>query len=292
VTPILAGLCAAFAFAISVLVSARASRLVGPRVTVTGVMLVGTAILVPAAFLATPLPPVEPGVFVLPLAAGAVNVAGLLLAYTAYTVGAVAVVSTIASTEGAIAAVISVLAGQQLAPGSGPILAIVAVGVVLAAAGGGQELEEGVRIGRARSLRAAGLAALAATMFGTGLFLTGRTSDALPIAWVLLPGRALGLLIVGIPLVLTRRTAIPRSALPLLVTCGTVEIVGLTAFAIGARVDIAVTSVLASMFAPIAAVAAYVLFRERLVRRQVAGIVLVVAGIGLLGALGASSISG
>ena len=52
------------------------------------------------------------------------------------------------------------------------------------------------------------------------------------------------------------------------------------------------TSVLASMFAPIAAVAAYVLFRERLVRRQVAGIVLVVAGIGLLGALGASSISG
>ena len=201
-------------------------------------------------------------------------------------------VSTIASTEGAIAAVISVLAGQQLAPGSGPILAIVAVGVVLAAAGGGQELEEGVRIGRARSLRAAGLAALAATMFGTGLFLTGRTSEALPIAWVLLPGRVLGLLIVGIPLVLTRRTAIPRSALPLLVTCGTVEIVGLTAFAIGARVDIAVTSVLASMFAPIAAVAAYVLFRERLVRRQVAGIVLVVAGIGLLGALGASSISG
>ena len=61
-TPIVAGLCAAFAFAISVLVSARASRLVGPRVTVTGVMLVGTAILVPAAFLATPLPPVEPGV--------------------------------------------------------------------------------------------------------------------------------------------------------------------------------------------------------------------------------------
>ena len=291
-TPIVAGLCAAFAFAISVLVSARASRLVGPRATVTGVMLVGTAILVPVAFLATPLPPVQPGVFVLPLAAGAVNVAGLLLAYTAYTVGAVAVVSTIASTEGAIAAVISVLAGQQLAPGSGPILAIVAVGVVLAAAGGGQELEEGVRIGRARSLQAAGLAALAATMFGTGLFLTGRTSEALPIAWVLLPGRALGLLIVGIPLVLTRRTAIPRSALPLLVTCGTVEIVGLTAFAIGARVDIAVTSVLASMFAPIAAVAAYVLFRERLVRRQVAGIVLVVAGIGLPGALGASSIRG
>ncbi len=291
-TPILGGLCAAFAFAVSVLVSARASRLVGPQVTVTGVMLVGSAILLPVALLATPLPAVEPRVFVLPLAAGGVNVAGLLLAYTAYTVGAVAVVSTIASTEGAIAAVISVLAGQQLAPGSGPILAIVAVGVVLAAAGGGQELEEGVPIGRARSLRAAGLAALAATMFGSGLFLTGLTSATLPIPWVLLPGRVLGLLVVGIPLVLAGRRSIPRSALPLLVTCGTVEIIGLTAFAIGARVDIAVTSVLASMFAPIAAVAAYVLFRERLVRRQLAGIALVVVGIGLLGALGASSIPG
>jgi drug/metabolite transporter (DMT)-like permease len=293
VSPIVAGVFAALSFAVSVLVSARASRLVGAPVTTAGVMLVGLAIVLPIAILAMPLPAVAPGTLVLPALAGATNVAGLLLAYTAYTIGAVGIVSTIASTEGAIAAVISVLAGQQLAPGSGPLLALIAVGVVLAATGGGQEVEEGVRIGRARSLRAAGLAALSATLFGTGLFLIGSVSDDLPIAWILLPGRALGVLVVGVPLVLARRARVTRRALPFVVTCGIVEVTGTTAFALGAQVDIAVTSVLASMFAPIAAIAAFVLFGERLARRQVAGIALVVAGIALLGAAaGASRIAG
>jgi multidrug transporter EmrE-like cation transporter len=39
------------------------------------------------------------------------------------------------------------------------------------------------------------------------------------------------------------------------------------------------------MFAPIAAVAAFVLFRERLAPRQTVGIVLVVVGIAILGVL-------
>jgi drug/metabolite transporter (DMT)-like permease len=289
VSPIVAGACAALSFAVSVLVSARASRLVGAPVTTAGVMLVGLLIVLPVALLATPLPTVPPGTLLAPTLAGAANIAGLLLAYTAYTIGAVGIVSTIASTEGAIAAVISVLAGQQLAPGSGPLLALIAVGVVLAATGGGQELEEGVRITRARSLRAAGLAGLSAMLFGTGLFLTGSVSNDLPIAWLMLPGRALGALVVGIPLLLAGRAKVTRRALPYVVTCGIVEITGTTAFVLGAQVDIAVTSVLASMFAPIAAIAAFVLFRERLARRQVVGIALVVTGIGLLGAAAGAS---
>ena len=51
------------------------------------------------------------------------NVVGLLLTYAAYRIGAVGIVSTIDSTEGAIAAVIRVLAGEVLVPGSGPVLA-------------------------------------------------------------------------------------------------------------------------------------------------------------------------
>jgi len=45
------------------------------------------------------------------------------------------------------------------------------------------------------------------------------------------------------------------------------------------------TAVLASMFAPIAAVAAFALFRERLAPRQILGIALVVVGIAVLGVL-------
>lgn len=284
-TPILAGLLTALFWAISTLASARASRLAGARATVAGVMLVGLLIVLPVAVVATPLPPVDALTIVLAFVAGAANIGGLLLAYTAYRVGAVGVVSTIDSTEGAIAAVISVLAGEQLAPGSGPILGLVAIGVVLAATGGGGEVEEGVRIGRARSLQAAGLATGAATLFGIGLFLTGHVGASLPTAWLLVPGRALGVLVVGIPLLAAGRPQVPRSAVPLIILCGIVEITGFTSFVIGAQVDIAVTSVLASMFAPMTALAAFVLFRERLARRQVAGIVLVVTGIALLGAL-------
>ena len=285
--PIVAGILTALAFAVSTLSSARASRLAGAAPTVAGVMLVGAVLVLPFVVAVTPLPAVPPGTLVLATLAGAANVGGLLLAYAAYRVGAVGIVSTIASTEGAIAAVISVLAGQTLAPGSGPALAVVAFGVMLAASGGGRELEEGVVVGRARSLQAAGLAAGAACLFGLGLFTTGHVSETLPAAWIILPGRLVGIVAVGIPLVVLGRVRVPRAALPFILLTGFVEVIGFAAFTAGAREDIALTSVLASMFAPLAAVAAFVLFRERLARRQIAGIAFVVVGIAILGVLAA-----
>ena len=284
--PILAGAATSLAFAISVLASARASRAAGAPQTVAGVMVVGALLVAPVALFVTPLPasldrPL--GTVLLAALAGGANVAGILFTYAAYRAGAVGIVSTIGSTEGAIAAVISVAAGQALAAGSGPALAIVAVGVVLAATGGGGEVEEGVTIGRARSLRAAGLAACAACLFGMSLFTTGHVSSLLPAAWVILPGRLVGIAAVAVPLLATGRLHAPRPVWPFIVLTGIVEVVGFTSFTIGAQSDIAITSVLASMFAPLAAVAAFVLFRERLAPRQVAGIVLVVIGIAILG---------
>ncbi len=286
--PIVAGVVTALSFAVSVLASARASRAAGSQQTVAGVMLVGTVLVLPFALVASPLPvglakPIE--TILIAALSGAANVVGLLFAYAAYRIGAVGVVSTIGSSEGAIAAVISVLAGQALAPGSGAALAVVAVGVVLAATSGGGELEEGVTIDRRRSLRAAGLATCSAGLFGFGLFTTGYVSATLPAAWVILPGRLIGIAAVAVPLLVTGRLHAPRSAIPVIILTGVVEIVGMTMFTIGARDDIAITAVLASMFAPIAAVAAFVLFRERLAPRQVLGVVLVVVGIAILGVL-------
>lgn len=288
--PIVAGIATSLAFAVSVLASARASRVAGAQQTVAGVMIVGAVIVLPVALIATPAPwttGASAGTLLLAGLAGAGNVGGLLFTYAAYRVGAVGIVSTICSTEGAIAAVVSVLAGQALAPGSGPALAVVAVGVVLAATGGGGELEDGVAISRARSLRAAGLAACAACLFGVSLFTTGHVSSLLPAAWVILPGRLVGVAAVGVPLFLTDRLHIPRAVMPYVVLTGFVEVLGFATFTVGAQADIAITSVLASMFAPLAAVAAFVLFRERLAPRQIAGIVLVVIGIAVLGVLAA-----
>lgn len=287
--PIIAGVITALAFTVSTLASARASRLAGAGPTVAGVMIVGAVLVLPFALTVSPLPsgPAVTDRVILAALAGAANVGGLLLAYSAFRIGAVGIVSTIDSTEGAVAAVLSVLAGQTLAPGSGPALVVVAVGVVLAATSGGHELEEGVAISRAQSLRAAGLAACAAGVFGFGLFVTGHVSSTLPAIWIILPGRLVGIAMVALPLFLTGRLRIPRAALPLIVLIGFVEVVGFVSFTAGAREDIAITSVLASMFAPLAAVAAFVLFKERLAPRQIAGIVLVVVGILILGVLAA-----
>ena len=287
ISPILAGSVTAVAYAVSTLGSARSSRLAGAVPAVAGVMLVGTILLLPVALFVTPIPvdpPVPASALVFAALAGAANVAGLLLAYAAYRLGTVGIVSTIGSTEGAVAAVISVLAGQALAPGSGPALVLVVIGVVLAATGGGHELEEGVAISRAQSLRAAGLSACAALMLGIGLFVAGQASATLPPAWVVGPGRLMGVVLVALPLVVLGRARVPRKAVPFIALTGLAEVVGLMSFSVGARQDTAVTSVLGSMFAPMAAIAAFVLFRERLAPRQVAGIALVVVGIALLGA--------
>jgi drug/metabolite transporter (DMT)-like permease len=289
VLAIAGGIGAAISFAISTLVSARASRLVGAPVTVAGVMVVGAVLVLPFALLVSPLPSGAGGLLAATLS-GACNIGGLLLAYTAYRIGTVGVVATVASTEGAIGALISVLAGQRLAPGSGPILVVVATGVALAATGGGGEIEEGRRIDRRHSLQAAGMALLAAMLFGSGLYLAGSVSNDLPVAWVLLPSRLLGCLVLALPLLLLGRAKVTRQAAPFIVVCGIVEVTGFSAFTIGAQESIAVTSVLASMFAPIAAVGSFLLFGERLNRRQVGGIVLVVSGVALLGAAGAAAI--
>ena len=69
------------------------------------------------------------------------------------------------------------------------------------------------------------------------------------------------------------------------VASGLCEVGGAAAFVLGARHSIAVTSVLASQFAALAAVAAFVLFRERLTRVQLAGIAIIAAGVAALSAL-------
>jgi drug/metabolite transporter (DMT)-like permease len=286
--PILAGIATALFFATSALSSARASRRAGSAPAVGGVMIVGIFLLGPIVLFVTPLPAgpaVPPESFLWAAVGGAANVGGLLLIYRALRIGAVGIVSTIASTEGALAAVISVLAGQTLAPGSGPALAVIAVGVMLAATGGGHEVEEGVAIDRARSLRAAGFAACAASLFGIGLFTIGHASATLPAAWIVFVGRIVGVLAVALPLFATGRLRLPRASLPYVVLTGCTEVGGYTMYAIGAHDDIALTAVLASMFAPTAAVFAFVLFRERLAPRQIAGIAFVVLGIAILGIL-------
>ena len=132
--------------------------------------------------------------------------------------------------------------------------------------------------------RAALLSIVAALAFGLGLVAAGKSAALVPVAWVALSARLVGIVVVVIPLLMQRRFRLTRVALPLVVIAGTGEVLGSMLSAWGSRDSIAITAVLGSQFAAIAAVAAFILFGERLSRVQVIGVVLIVSGVTLLAA--------
>src|SRR5207237_1197939 len=76
-----------------------------------------------------------------------------------------------------------------------------------------------------------------------------------------------------------------RAAVPFVGVTGLAEVGGFAAYAVGARHGIAIAAVLGSQFAAIAAFGALVVYRERLSRAQVAGILVIAAGVAALSAL-------
>jgi drug/metabolite transporter (DMT)-like permease len=72
---------------------------------------------------------------------------------------------------------------------------------------------------------------------------------------------------------------------PFVILVGLCEVAGIATFALGARDSAPVTSVIASQFAGIAAVSAFVLFGERLSRVQVIGVVVIATGVAALAAV-------
>ena len=213
---------------------------------------------------------------------GAGNVGGLVLTYKALRIGQVALVAPLVSTEGAIAATISLLAGESLAPGVGVALALVALGVCLSSVPESAKTERRLVHDQPASVLYAIAAAL---VFGTSLYATGRAAATLPSTWVVLSARLIGTLALALPLAVTGRLNVVRRAIPLVVVAGVCEVLGFYSYTAGARHGIAVAAVLASQFATIAAVVAYFLFKERLNRIQLAGVSSVIVGVALLSAL-------
>jgi drug/metabolite transporter (DMT)-like permease len=274
VIAVLGGVGAAACWATATLCAARSARLIGSPSVLAGVMLVGFVVAAPlvvASGLPEGLGERELRWLVL---AGAGNVGGLLLGYGALRAGKVSIVAPIMSTEGAIAAVLAVVAGEAIGRGAGVMLIVIALGVVLASITPGT--------GSGNPLRATLLAAAAALCFGVSLFATARVSQALPLVWALIPARMIGVVAVALPLLASRRLRITREAFPLVVASGLCEVAGFALYAVGSRHDIAVSAVLGSQFAALAAVAAYYLFRERLTRLQIGGIAAIAIGVAVL----------
>jgi drug/metabolite transporter (DMT)-like permease len=212
--------------------------------------------------------------------AGAGNVVGLLLTYRAYRIGKVGIIAPIASTEGAVAALIAVAAGERLGGAEGAMLGLITVGIVLAAFANAE-----TEIARTHHWASVAYAAGAALTFGASLYATGRVGGQLPVAWVILPARLLGVVAIAAPLAARRRLVLTRQALPLVVVCGLAEVLGFMSFTLGSRDSLAIAAVIASQFAGLSALLAFVLFRERLLRVQIAGVAAIAVGVAVLSAL-------
>lgn len=282
---IFGGLGAALSWAIATLASSRSSRMIGPISVLGWVMTVGFLAALGPALLT------RPDRLGVPEAAGLVATGlshniGLLLAYRALSIGRVSIVAPITSTEGAAAALLSVALGETLAGTTALILAVIALGVVLAAAERAADPTSGPRLDPGHNRQAALFALAAAATFSIGLVLAGRLGAAgMPPAWVMLVSRTVGLTVIVLPLVLMRRFRLTRAALPLVVVAGLLEVFGGGIYVVAASENVAIAAVVSSQFAALAALGGYFLFGERLQRLQLIGVVIVVLGVTALAAL-------
>ncbi len=273
-TSIVCGVGSAIFFASGSVLNSRATRLISGWSVVAWVMLVGLLLTVPLLAISG-FPDAANGGNVVWLAvAGGGNVAGLVLAAYAFRYGKVAVVAPVLATEGALSAVIATRLGASLSSSVAFLLFAIVAGVVLAAAA-----PDPFPLEHERVVVSTVLAVSGALSFGVSLYAMARLSGELPISWVLLPARLVGVVFLLLPLTVGRRLQISRKAAPLVLAMGTTEVLGIAIFAIGARHDIVITSVLSSQFAPISAVLAYFLFGERLGRSQLVGVAIIIAGV-------------
>ncbi len=310
---IIGGLGAAISWAIATLGSSRSSRMIGPMSVLAWVMIVGFVVSIPPTIATLPtLAPMSLAQIAGMAINGVAGTTGLVLAYHALVIGRVSIVAPIVSTEGAAAAVASVILGEALGVPTALVLGAIAVGVVLASidrrADEVAELDAPLvaidpddpneyvpaptapqPAARPRHMpedaaatrRSVLLAIAAAIAFSIGLITSARLGDV-PIAWILLTSRGAGIILIAVPLIVSGRLQLSRRALPLVVSSGIFEVIGATSYVTGAHASPAMAAVLSSQFAAIAVVSAFILFGERMARIQVMGVALIGVGVAVL----------
>jgi drug/metabolite transporter (DMT)-like permease len=274
VIAILGGLGAAVMWATATLCTSRSSRMIPPVSVLAWVMIVGSVASLPFAAASGVPPQLNAGLWRWLVVIGVSNVGGLLLVYSGLRIGKVGIVAAITSAEGAVAATIAVLTGERLGVGAAMTLVLIALGVILASFS---------READATRRRHNGVAILlscgAALLFGVGLYAAGRVSTELPLSWILLPPRVVGVVVVALPLLLAGKLRFSREAAPYVIAAGVAEIIGLGSYTIGARHGIAISAVLGSQFAALSAIVAFFVFRERLARVQLVGVTAIIVGV-------------
>ena len=247
-----------------------------------------------------PLPTLTPSTTVWMLFSGIGNVVGLLFVYRGLRIGKVGVIAALASTEGAIAAVISVVAGERMTIPVALTLCVIVVGIAVVALASGEPEEtdaagpdsisgaipaspdDPARHRFKPAQRAVLWGVAAALVFGLSIYSTARLGSSMSPMMAVLPARVVGVVGVFIPLAIAGRLRLTRPAAPMVLLIGLGEVFGNASFVIGSGQSIAISAVLASQFAAISAVAAFLIFHERLSLSQRYGVIAIAVGVAVL----------
>lgn len=273
------GLVAAVLWGVSTAVAANASRLLGPQVALAWVYATGLVVAAAAAAATDPPEIDREGVGWTALAAfGAIS--SLFLLYAALRRGPVVLVTPVNAAQGGLAALLAVALGERLHSLAAAGLGVMTLGMYAV-------LRRPAAVhATAHPTAAILLAALSAALAALGLYAGARAGNALGAAWLLLVLRIAGVLAMMAPLAATGSLRGPGPALRLVVFCGLADTAALGGYLVGAtRGSVAVTAVIASQYAAVSVLVGVAAMGERLTRIQVAGILAVLGGVGLVTAV-------
>lgn len=275
---VLGGLTAALMWGLSTVAASRSTRVMSPQQALAWVMLTGFVIIIVLAPAIEGAPKdLGAGGVAWALVAGLASVWGLSMMYRALRIGKVGVVAPIASTEGALAAIISVaVLGETLTLPVTLALCVVAAGIVVVTFHG--------RLADLHLLPCL-YALAAASAFGIALISSAEAGDAVGVLWTILIARIVGVLYTVTPLLLRNDLPWPGRVVLICVFAGVAEITGFAAYIQATGDGVAVPAVLGSQFAAVAALASFVAFGERITRVQLAGALVIMAGVAAVAAL-------
>jgi drug/metabolite transporter (DMT)-like permease len=273
---ILGGATAAVMWASSTLAASRSTRILGSQQALAYVMSIGFALCAVLALASGPPHDLDGATLAWGGLSAVTSVGGLSFNYRALRVGSVGIVSPIVATEGGLAALVAVGLGESIGLAVGLALLVMVLGVVIV-----------TYRPSARGIppAALGWAFLAAATFAVGLVASSHAGRGLGPFWTILAARVVGLIVVVVPLYAARRLPRPGRALRFVLVSGVAEVVGFTGFIVGSDHSVAVPAVIASQFAALAVLGSFLLFGERMTRRQMVGIAAILMGVAAVTAL-------
>ena len=270
---ILVGLCSAFSYASSDMLSQRVTRASRALAQVAWVLVTGTVIIVPVALLIDGLPTGDAQWRAAGIAAvaGVTYVAAFSCLLRALNTGDLGLVSALNALQGAWATGMFVLLGTRPTPLLGLSLALCVLGAVLTS------IEH-----RARTIRGVPWSLVSGLLFG-GILVLYSYAHALSWLSQAAISRSVSLCI-ALPLaLLTGGIALPRRQRPVAVAAGVLELGGLSGFTLAIALGPpTVAAIATTQFGTFAVILGVALLHERPRRHQWAGIACTLAGVTLL----------